>query len=151
LGGGAVDNLVFLDASPLGILAHPRPRPEVKRWLYGLLNRGVLVGMPEIADYEVRRELIRSKKKRSVQRLDELKKLMQYVPISTVAMLKAAELWAEARTQGKPTADHHALDSDVILAAQALTYANGREVIVATDNVSHLQRFVRSQVWHTVH
>jgi len=33
--------------------------------------------LPEIADYEVRRELIRAKKNKGIKRLDELKKVLR--------------------------------------------------------------------------
>jgi hypothetical protein len=66
-------------------------------------------------------------------------------------MLKAADLWAAVRIQGKPTADRHALDGDAILAAQALTYdAANRSIVIATDNVVHLSRFVAAQAWETI-
>ena len=58
-------------------------------------------------------------------------------------MLKAAELWAQARNSGLPTADPKALDCDVILAAQALE----KDGIVATENVGHLSRFVDARDW----
>jgi hypothetical protein len=44
---------------------------------------------------------------------------LRYAPITTEAMLKAAELSAEARSAGKPTADEKALDADAILSAQS--------------------------------
>jgi predicted nucleic acid-binding protein len=62
------------------------------------------------------------------------------------AMLKAADLWAQARKNGLPTADPKALDGDAILAAQALE-VNG---IVATDNVGHLARFVTARTWRDI-
>jgi predicted nucleic acid-binding protein len=49
-----------------------------------------------------------------------LKSEIIYLPITTEVMLKAAQLWAQVRQQGKPTADNKALDGDVILAAQAI-------------------------------
>ena len=62
-------------------------------------------------------------------------------------MLKAAELWAEARRSGMPTADPKELDCDVILAAQAL----GIDGIVATENIGHLSRFVAAKHWYDIH
>jgi predicted nucleic acid-binding protein len=61
-------------------------------------------------------------------------------------MLKAAELWADARRSGHPTADPKELDCDVIIAAQALESG----AVVATENVGHLSRFVTSSDWRLI-
>jgi predicted nucleic acid-binding protein len=107
--------------------------------------------LPEIADYEVRRELLRANKLMGIQRLDELKAILTYRPLTTETMLKAAEFWAEARRRGRPTADPKALDGDVILAAQAVLVADeGNEVIVATTNVEHLSQFVDAREWRVI-
>jgi predicted nucleic acid-binding protein len=111
-----------------------------------LLRRGSEVCVPEIADYEVRRELLRANKVQGIGRLDAVKKSLGYLPITTEIMLKAADLWAQARRSGLPTADPKALDGDVILAAQALEV----EGIVATDNVGHLARFVTARTWRDI-
>ena len=104
--------------------------------------------VPEIADYEVRRELLRANKSRGVAKLDALASSVGYLPLTTAAVRKAAELWAEARQQGHPTASDQSLDADVLLAAQALTL--GSEVVIATTNVGHLSRFVAAEEWHTI-
>ena len=132
-----MSRIILLDAGPLGMVSHPQKNPEIKVWLQNMIRFKASVLIPEIADYEVRRELIRANKKKGLERLDILKMLIGYIPITTEAMLKAAELWAQARKQGKPTADSKSLDADVILAAQALVISNGDDVIVATTNVGH--------------
>jgi len=87
----------------------------------------------------------------SIRRLDELKTRLRYAPITTEAMLKAAGMWAEARSAGKPTADEKALDADAILAAQStLLGQSGVPVIVATTNVGHLARFVDARSWREI-
>jgi predicted nucleic acid-binding protein len=101
---------------------------------------------PEITDYEVRRSLLLNNLPRSVQRLDALKARLLYLPLTTRAMLQAAEFWAEARKVGKPTADPKELDCDVLLAAQAQE-AGG---IVATENVGHIARFVAARHWRDI-
>lgn len=146
--------MILLDSGPLGALANPRASPETlryQRWLEALLARGYAVLVPEITDYEVRRELLRTGKRASVQRLDGLKIRLGYLPLTTEGMLQAATFWADVRRQGRPTADAHALDGDVILAAQAHTLTReGHEVIVATTNVSHLSRFVDARLWEEI-
>ena len=44
--------------------------------------------IPEIADYEVRRELLRAGKDRGLGRLDALKAMLGYAPITMPVMLK---------------------------------------------------------------
>jgi len=121
------------------------------KWVTRLLSSGSKLLVPEIADYEVRRELERARMETSLQRLDQLGELLGYLPISTSAMRKAAEYWARARRRGYPTADDKAIDADVILAAQAATLdpALGRP-IVATMNVGHLARFVEARRWQEI-
>lgn len=55
-----------------------------------LLGRGGRVVVPEIADYEVGRELLRANRIRSLGRLDALKTNLEYLPIATAVMLRAA-------------------------------------------------------------
>ena len=112
----------------------------------GALERGAAVLVPEIADYEVRRELIRAYRAAGLARLDAFIEQVEFLPIETAAMRRAAAFWAEARREGRPTAPDPALDADVILAAQAATL-NRTEVIVATTNPKHLSRYVTAALW----
>jgi hypothetical protein len=85
---------------------------------------------------------------KGIKRLDELKRTMGYVPITTEAMLKAAEFWATARGRGRPAAKDEALDGDLILAGQAATLEIGADQsVIATTNVKHLSQFTRAEVW----
>lgn len=142
-------DVVLLDAGPLGIASHPRPTPEILAWMSRLFAAGVELLVPEIADYEVRRELLRANRLRGIKRLDELKATLGYLPITTNAMLRAAELWADVRRRGKPTASDPALDADVILAAQAQGIV-GKDVVVASSNAKHLGRFVAADLWQNI-
>ena len=141
--------IVLLDAGPLGIASHPRPSPEILAWISRLVAAGTELLVPEIADYEVRRELLRANRLRGVERLDELKSALGYLPLTTGAMLRAAELWAEARRRGRPTASDASLDADVILAAQAYSMQRN-EVVVASTNPKHLGRFVAADYWQNI-
>ena len=149
---------VILDSTPLGMATNPNASAdseECSRWLEALLAKGVTVRVPEICDYEIRRELLRAKKARGLQRLDDLKAAIGYIPLDTRIMLKAAELWAAVRNIGLPTAGDEALDGDVILAAQAILTSNVLEqTIIATQNVAHLSRFdtptVTAMEWRDV-
>jgi hypothetical protein len=66
-------------------------------------------------------------------------------------MRLAAQLWASARQQGRPTADPKELDGDVILSAQALDLGlTQEEIIVATMNAGHLSQFVHAGEWQNI-
>ena len=107
--------------------------------------------VPEIIDYEVRRELIRAGRPRGINALDLLVVQLGRLPCSGAVLVEAADLWAEARHQGRPTADVKALDIDVILAATANLAANeGYDVVIATGNVGHLSRYSNAELWDKI-
>ncbi|WP_449417416.1 nucleic acid-binding protein [Phormidium nigroviride] len=150
-----MSKIVLLDSGPLGMATNPKATSplyqECQLWLQSLPLKGYIIVLSEIADYEVRRELIRAGKKAGIKRLDELKSELPYRPLTTEVMLMAAHLWADARRRGRPTADSTALDGDVILAAQAILEANeGNEVVIATTNVGHLSQFVDAREWRMI-
>ena len=146
-----MSRVILLDTGPLGLVTHPRDAHGAGPWLAELLLRRTAVHIPEIADYELRRELIRAGKLRSIQRLDGLKHALGYLPLDTDTMLLAAQLWARSRSAGNPLADDAALDGDVILAAQAQVLASiGHEVIIATTNARHLCTLADCKDWSDV-
>ena len=143
--------VILLDAGPLGLLAHLRKNRDIIPWLQNLLLSNIEAKIPEIADYEVRRELLRLELRKGIIRLNELKNELAFVPITSDIMLRAADFWAQARRVGLKTADDKALDGDVILVAIAVYEARaGDEVMIATTNTRHFSRFVAAQDWHTI-
>ncbi len=143
---------IVLDAGPLGLVTNPKQSPQslaCAQWLQALVASGARVIVPEISDYEVRRELLRAQKLKGIERLDALAGLLHYLPLSTAAIRQAAVLWAKARQQGQPTAADNALDGDVILAGQAMTIG-ASDVLIATTNVGHLSRFIAAQLWQDI-
>lgn len=114
-----------------------------------MLGCGFGACVPELADDELRRELIRANHRESIERLDQFEASVVYVPITTAVMRRAAQHWAAARNAAFPTAANEALDNDVILVSQAMLYAEQayEEVVVATTNVGHLSRFLDARLW----
>ena len=155
-------DVVLLDSGPLGLATNPKPHPEAtacSAWLLALSQRGIVVYVPEIADYEMRRELLRAGKQPGLARLDLLISTYDFLPLQRGALRRAAQLWADTRRAGQPTADDKALDGDVILAAQAqmlleaLNIADpsaSHNVIVATTNVGHFRQFVDGRLWRDI-
>ena len=158
--------MIFLDSGPLGLVTHPKANAESTNciaWLLGLLEKeGVKVCIPEICDYEIRRDYVRRvekntdpqdavRAKKALENLDQLKTVISYVQINTPMMNRSAQLWASARNNGISTADDKSLDCDVILAAQALVSTPATDnLIIATSNVRHLARFAKAQKWEDI-
>jgi hypothetical protein len=72
----------------------------------------------------------------------------RFLSLTSQDLDRAAGLWADSRRRGVVTADPHALDIDVILAAQALNSSiPTSDFVVATSNVSHLKEFVPAEEW----
>lgn len=137
----------------MGETTHPESgkRAPIRAWLFGLLDAGAYPRLPEIVDYEHRRALLRRDALRQIERLDSLKRVFGYEPLTTEAMLTAAKLWADARKRGLPTTTERELDVDVILAAQARTLEESGDIVtVATTNPRHLSRFVNALPWREI-
>ncbi len=160
-----MNKVILLDSTPVGLITNPRNSrkneqvQQCQMWFDWHLSEGNKFVLPEIVDYEIRRELLRADKQAGIQRLDGLKSIIIYLPITTKVMIKAAELWADIRKQGKPTADNKALDGDVILAAQAIILQEtmllendlyNDKVIIATGNTKHLSLFTKAEEWNKI-
>lgn len=78
--------VIFLDTGILGLVSNPKATPqshECKLWLNSLETNDNIAIIPEIADYEVRRELIRAGKIKGIRQLEQIKRVILYLPITT--------------------------------------------------------------------
>ncbi|WP_394793246.1 type II toxin-antitoxin system VapC family toxin [Armatimonas sp.] len=155
-----MNRILVLDTGPLGLLTNPR-KPEntleILRWAAAHLRAGNRLLVPAIADFEVRRELLRLNRPTSIAALDAFIRLPQdrYIPFTDNALQLSAILWARARNAGTPTADPKELDCDVLIAAQAQEYKSLHElsdeqIIIATVNVGHLAQFIAADLWSDI-
>ncbi|MDQ2652354.1 MAG: nuclease [Chloroflexota bacterium] len=118
-----------------------------------MLQAGHRLIVPEIIDFEVRRELIRLGNQRALLRLNQLPIKLGFHEVSSEVLRRAAHFWAEARRSGKPTADRHSLDIDMILAGHAATIGAQQaldQVLIATTNVQHLRHFADARDWASI-
>ena len=110
--------------------------------------KGRRIILPEIIDYEIRREFELNGMYQSMAILDALPRRIEYLTITTSMMIRASKLWARARRIGRPTASKAALDIDMILIAQSESTSSN--FIIATSNVAHLSRFVPADLWQNI-
>lgn len=150
---------IVLDTSPLGLLTQ-RPGhvagDTCKAWAAGLSRSGCLFFVPEIADYELRRELIRHGNLAAISRLELFNAGVTgaYLPLMTAEVRRAAVLWARIRNSGKTTAPPDALDGDALIAAQAELLDPEvfglAGVVVATANAGHLSVLTQAVLWSDI-
>lgn len=134
---------LLLDTGVLGQVCHPRKYGDVRAWFRRAVLEHELL-LSEFADYELRRELLRIDSRRSLRRLDELTRELQYVPVTTATWRATARLWADQRRVGRPTGA--GTDGDLLLVVQA------REELAAvvTLNEKHFAGLVDVYTWQSV-
>ena len=150
---------IVLDGKPLSLLtmrSGHRQGDPCKAWFLALESPGPRFYVPEIADYELRRELIRAGHAPSIARLDAFHAAEpdRYRPLTTADVREAAHLWAQARNASRGGAPKEALDGDVLIAAQTLRLLPAdfglSGMVVATSNVTHLAHLVPSALWSDI-
>lgn len=148
--------IMMLDSHPLSLVSNPANRTEslqCKSRIQHLVTNDVLVAVPEIIDYELRRTLILGCKDEGLRNLDKLGEMgLVFFPITSEVMGKAAQLWAWARKTGQQTARNDKIDIDVILAAQSIIISEqtGEHTVIATSNVSDLERYTYAKKWQDI-
>ncbi len=93
---------LLLDTGPLGLAVKPRGDAEFDTWFRAIRSDGFEVCIPEIAVYELRRELLRIRSVDSLAILAEYVQTLTYLPITTPIILRATELWAESVSAEDP-------------------------------------------------
>lgn len=156
--------IVVLDTNILGVLATPNDSESLERegesrevyycteWLYRLLSKGAQVVIPNICDYEIRRELIRISSS-SVEELNNLRESLDCYEVTFDVLEEAAEIWAESRKISQPNTQKENIDVDCIVAAccRVLERENsGRVVILATKNIKDFQRTTNCALWQDI-
>ena len=142
---------ILLDSGPLSQITHPRVNPHIRQWLTFIKTQRWIVQIPEICDYEVRRELLLHDFDKSIDRLNQFRQRKQLLAITSETLLTAAEIWAWIRAKGQSTKDDRALDVDVILIAQAIAQQElfERVIVVTTDrDIVRFEEFgLRTWFW----
>ena len=134
---------VILDTGSLSLVAAPVGiclGDQSKAWFTALEDIGCRFYVPQMADYEVRRELIRAGKTESVVMLDEFiaTEPDRYRLLTAADVARAAGFWARLRNANRGGSPQEALDADLLIAAQAEALAEETRlqgVVVATSNV----------------
>ena len=112
--------------------------------------------MPEIADYELRREFLGLRNLNAVTRLEVFNAATsdRYRALTTSDVQLAAHLWAQARQIGHVTAPPEALDGDMMIAVQALRLVPAdlglTGTIIATGNVRHFVGIAPAASWSDI-
>jgi hypothetical protein len=152
---------IVLDAYPLGNAIIPLAKPGTtptpseacRQWMEDCQAAGTIFLVPAIAYYEEARELESRRATAKIARFEAFCfHPTRFIPLILDHLKAATVLWGQMRRSGLTTADRHALDGDVILAAQVLGLGLApHEYRVATRNVTHLARLgLPADEWHRI-
>ncbi len=149
---------IVLDTFAVGSLgqdmnASISPTTLCRDWVRSCIAVGNRVLVPAVCYYETLREMERRNARSQIARLRQFcfSDPSRFLLLTTDDLELAAELWAQARNAGQPTASPDALDVDVILAAQVLSRGLPEtDFVIATTNVGHLERFVPAADWQSI-
>ncbi len=142
--------VIVLDSTPLAELCRKKPKQEVIDLLKFIDDSDFIIKIAEITEYEVRRELLRTKKDKACRRLGRYHLTERTIPINREALILASEIWAELRNSGKSTASNQRIDCDTIMIAQSLSLKKYfDEIIVLTSDPEDISRFCQYgiKVW----
>lgn len=133
--------VIVLDTGVLGLLTSSRV--EARRLIsdYLKMHPQATVILPEICDYELRREFVLNGRSKEIERLEQLGRRYNYMAIRTEHMREACAVWADCRKNAFPFTSDESLDADCILIAQALDHERG-EAVVLTSNAKHIGRYL---------
>lgn len=149
--------MILLDSGPAGYLVHPNATlatvANCRRWAIAQAESGHRLALPGIIEYELRRELLRIRSETSLARLAQLADEFEYLPVTRDVLLKASELWAQARLAHHPAAHEERVDIDMILAAQAALAAlhlPNVDIVIATTNAKHFAGIAHAREWQLI-
>jgi toxin FitB len=134
--------LIILDSAPLGFFCNPKNRDNYKKLSNFVKSLNFSIGVPEIIDYELRRNLELENLQKSISLLSQFQQRRQLISLESEDLIRAAELWAWCRKQGSTTTENKGIDIDVILVSQALSRKDFfNKVVILTIDTGDLSVF----------
>ncbi len=149
---------IILDTFPLSCISKSQgivigETDQCRDWIFSCATAGNPIYAPEIAYYEVLRELERRGANSQRAKLKAFCNALpnRYIPITTEILEASAILWGQSRNMGKQTSNDSAIDGDMILIAQALSLnLLPDEYVIATTNEKHLSPFAQASHWKSI-
>jgi hypothetical protein len=134
--------LIILDSAPLGFICNPKNKDSYRKLSNFAKSLNFSIGVPEIIDYELRRNFELENLQKSISLLSQFHQRDQLILLESEDLIRAAELWAWCRKQGSTTTENKGIDIDVILVSQALSQKNNFDkVVILTIDIGDLSVF----------
>jgi predicted nucleic acid-binding protein len=134
---------LLLDSGVLSEICHGKAERPVRAWFERISLRHELF-VSDVADYEVRRGLVRARALRGIALLDTMPGRCIRVAMDGTHWHRAAEIWARLANAGRIPAK--GLSGDTLLAAQALDLG----ATIVTYNLKDFAGIVSASIWTDV-